>query len=237
MDPTNILILGSAWYAVFIISITLHEASHGLVALKLGDPTAYHNGQVDINPAPHVRHEPFGMIVVPILSFIATGYGWMLGWASVPCDPMWIYRYPRRAAVMALAGPAANLILILIAVLAIRVGVALDAFYPPDSITFTQVTAAHAAGPAQGAALLVSILFSLNLILFTFNLVPLPPLDGSAMLPALMSRPAAERYMAAIHQPTFAIVGLLVAWYVFGRIFSPIHLFAINVLYPGVTYG
>ncbi|TFG67198.1 MAG: hypothetical protein E4H27_09290, partial [Anaerolineales bacterium] len=133
------VILGIGWYIVFLLSSTVHEAAHALAALKLGDRTAYHGGQVSIDPRPHIRQQPFGMIVVPILTFFLSG--WMMGWASVPYDPLWAQRYPNRSAVMSLAGPAANLSLVMIAGILIRVGMLLGWFHAPDLINFTHVTA------------------------------------------------------------------------------------------------
>lgn len=87
------LFQGTAWYIVFLFSTTVHEAAHALVALKLGDDTAHRGGQVTLDPTPHVRREPFGMVVVPLLSYFLGG--WMVGWASAPYDPEWARRYPR----------------------------------------------------------------------------------------------------------------------------------------------
>ena len=89
-------------------------------ALRGGDPTAYHGGQVSLDPRAHIRREPFGMVALPLISVVVSG--WPFGFASAPYDPHWAMRYPRRAAWMALAGPAGNLLLVLAAVLAIRVG-------------------------------------------------------------------------------------------------------------------
>src|SRR5215470_15270748 len=93
-------------FVAFLFSTTCHEASHALVAKLGGDETAAQGGQVTLNPVPHIRREPWGMVVFPILSFLFTQS--MIGWASAPFDPEWERRYPRRAAWMALAGPAAN---------------------------------------------------------------------------------------------------------------------------------
>src|SRR6266540_7395228 len=105
------LIDGMMWYVVFLLSITVHEAAHAFTAMKLGDNTAYHGGQVSLDPVPHMRREPVGMVVVPIISFLMSG-GWMMGWASTPYDPLWAERYPRRSAWMSLAGPVSNLMLV-----------------------------------------------------------------------------------------------------------------------------
>ncbi|HXO43476.1 MAG TPA: site-2 protease family protein, partial [Thermoanaerobaculia bacterium] len=222
--------LGLTWFLVFLFSTTLHEASHAFAAYRLGDPTAYHGGQVTLNPWPHIRREPVGMVAIPLITFFTRG--WMMGWASAPYDPAWARRFPRRAAVMALAGPAANLSLVLAAGLAIRGGMAAGLFKPPDSISFTQVTASAAGGPAGGAVVPLSLLFSLNLLLCLFNLLPLPPLDGSAVIPALLAPRAAERYAALMNQPFMSLLGLLVAWQLFNPLYYPVQLAAIRLLYP-----
>ena len=227
--------LGLTWFLVFLFSTTLHEASHAFAAYRLGDPTAYHGGQVTLNPLPHIRREPVGMVAIPLITFFTRG--WMMGWASAPYDPAWARRFPRRAAVMALAGPAANLSLVLAAGLAIRGGMAAGLFKPPDNISFTQVTASAGGGPAGGAVVPLSLLFSLNLLLCLFNLLPLPPLDGSAVIPALLAPRAAERYAALMNQPFMSLLGLLVAWQLFNPLYYPVQLAAIRLLYPGVNYG
>src|SRR5262245_36792738 len=94
------LTLGLIWYIVFLFSTTCHEASHALAGKIGGDKTAFHGGQVTLNPAPHIRREPFDMVLVPIISYDLGG--WMIGWASAPYDPRWQQRYPRRAALMSL---------------------------------------------------------------------------------------------------------------------------------------
>ncbi len=230
----DLLVLGLTWFVVFIFSTTLHEAGHALAAYKLGDPTAYEGGQVSLNPLPHIRREPMGMVIIPLISFALNH--WMMGWASAPYDPSWAHRYPKRAALMAAAGPAANLLLVLIAGLAIRAGMAAGVFTAPDFANFTTVTAATRPGFAAAAATPLSILFSLNLLLFAFNLLPLPPLDGSAILPAFMGDATAERYRALLHQPMFSLLGLLAAWKVFPLISGPLQTLALNLLYPGAGY-
>ena len=89
---TETLAVGLIWYAVFLFSATVHEAAHAWAAYRLGDPTAYLGGQVTLNPAPHVQREPFGTVLVPIITFALSG--WMMGWASAPYNPMWADRYP-----------------------------------------------------------------------------------------------------------------------------------------------
>ncbi|MHC4322822.1 MAG: site-2 protease family protein [Planctomycetota bacterium] len=228
------LVLGITWYIALLVALTCHEAAHGFAALKLGDPTAYRQGQVTLDPVAHIRREPFGTVVMPILSFILAG--WMIGWASTPYDPYWARRNRRSAALMALAGPLANLVLVVIAGLAIRAGMLLGVFYAPESISFGQVTAAASPGFANSASVAIGIVFSLNLILFVFNLIPLPPLDGSGVVSLFLSESAAERYEVLLRQPGFRIIGLVVAWRLMGVVLNPVHLMAINILYPGAGY-
>jgi Zn-dependent protease len=101
---------------------------------------------------------------------------------------------------MAAAGPVANLILVLISGLAIRM----------------------VGAESRGVIEVLLILFFLNLLLFVFNLLPVPPLDGSAILPMAMSDNAARRYRELLHQPMFSLLGLLLAWKVFPYLFDPI---------------
>jgi Zn-dependent protease len=229
---SQLIVRAVGWYAAFLISVTLHEASHALAALKLGDSTAYRGGQVTINPAPHMRREPLGMCVVPLLSFFLGG--WMLGWGTAPYDRNWALENPRKCCWMALAGPAANLFLLVLSGIAIRVGLAWGVFTAPESITFTRVVMAVDNGYLAGAAGLVSIMFSLNLLLFFFNLLPVPPLDGSSLPLMVLGRTDARRYMDIMHNQ-FAVVGIVVAWYVFSLISRPILVLGLNVLYFGVA--
>jgi Zn-dependent protease len=234
---TSALALGAIWYIVFLFSTTCHEAAHALVAKMGGDLTAAEGGQATLNPIPHIRRSPFGMVVVPIVSF-ALG-GWMIGWASAPFDPNWQRQYPRRSAWMALAGPAANFTLMLLAGIAIRVGVAAGYFRAPEMVgTFSRVVApANTADPTFLTTAL-SILFVLNLLLGAFNLLPVPPLDGSTGIMLAMPENAAVRYMDWVRRSSsYAMIGLLIAWRLFDEIFQPIFSFALHVLYSGIHNG
>ncbi len=236
MQPpqSETIALGFTWYVVFLFSTVCHEGAHALAAQLGGDLTAFHGGQVTLNPLPHIRREPMGMVVVPILSYVLSG--WTIGWASTPYDPLWQRRYPRRAAWMALAGPAANFALMLLAAIAIRIGVAAGYFHPPLAPGFTHITeSTQAAGPAF-AATFWSILFVLNLLLGTFNLLPVPPLDGHAVVMLFMGEAAALKYLDWTHRGGFGLLGLILAWALFGRIFRVIFVLALNVLYPGSNY-
>ncbi|MBM4027383.1 MAG: site-2 protease family protein [Planctomycetes bacterium] len=235
--PTQELGLGLLWYVVFVASTTFHEAAHGFAALAFGDTTARDAGVATLDPLPHIQRSPFGMVVVPILSFIMSlPQGWMIGWASTPYDPYWASANRHRAGLMALAGPAANFVLILVAAALIHGGIWWGVFAQPEQVTWTRTTVAQGPGLATGAAIAVSILFSLNLILLVFNLLPVPPLDGSEVLSLFLSESAAQRYRDVMAQPAAQIIGLIVAWNLIGAILGPVHLAALNLLYPGSQY-
>ena len=89
-DPIEALV----FYVVFLFSATFHEAAHAWAAMRGGDLTAYHGGQVSLDPMPHIRREPFGMVVLPILTVLISG--WPFGFASAPYDPDWARSHPRR---------------------------------------------------------------------------------------------------------------------------------------------
>src|SRR5450432_1625621 len=148
---TEFLVAGVVWYVVFLLSTTCHEAAHAFVARMGGDLTAFHGGQATLDPLPHIRREPFGMVIFPILSY-AVG-GWMMGWASAPYDPLWSLRYPRRAAWMSLAGPGANYSLAILAAILIHLGMWTGLLMPPESASFTHVVEGTSTGFASGAAL------------------------------------------------------------------------------------
>ncbi len=234
MEFSEKLVLGFAWYVVFLFSIVCHEAAHALVAMWLGDRTAYFGGQVTLDPLPHIRREPFGTVLVPILTYFYSG--WMLGWASAPVDAYWANRYPRRAAIVSLAGPVANLILFLIAVIGIRAGMWFGILDAPERVTFGHVTEATRAGLAGGIAVLLGLLFSLNLLLAVFNMLPVPPLDGSNVVTLLMNRRMADQFQELRRNPTFLYIGLIAAVLLGGQVVWPIHTLALNVLYPGHDY-
>lgn len=229
----EVLVVGIVWYGVFIFSLTCHESAHSYAAMKLGDLTAYHNGQVTLNPLPHIRREPLGTIIVPVISYFMNG--WMLGWASAPYDPIWASRYPKRSAVMSLAGPSANLAIVIVCALLIRAGIYFGVFTAPSLVTMTEVTSANTSGIFAGIAFVLSILFNLNLILFSFNLIPLPPLDGSGILPLFMNEERALRIQAIMQNPQFSFIGLFIAWRIFDYLFDPIQRVALNMLYFGTA--
>jgi Zn-dependent protease len=205
----ELLAFGFIWYVAFLFSTTCHEAAHALAAKIGGDDTAFAGGQVSLNPIPHIQREPWGMVVIPILSLIVNGS--IIGWASAPYNPDWERRHPRRAAWMALAGPATNYTLMLIAAVALRLGWS-QGWLQKDALT----------GKPDFAGSVLGAFFSLNLLLGTFNLLPVPPLDGSTAIMLFMGETRSQRYLDWLRGNSYAMVGLLLAIVAFRYVYAPI---------------
>jgi Zn-dependent protease len=227
---------GLLYYVVFLFSTTFHEAAHAWAAMLGGDLTAYHGGQVSLDPRPHMKREPFGMVILPLLTSLTSG--WPLGFASAPFDPRWALTHPRRAAWMALAGPGANLVLVVVAGLLMRLGGMAGVFEAPHSVNFGHLVDAPE-GMWRTLGFLLSAFFSLNLVLVFLNLIPLPPLDGSSAIPLLLPQSSAAKYQRFMlgQGRAFAFIGLFAAWKIFDMIFNPLFLLAVNLLYPSGHYG
>lgn len=147
--------------AVLIMSVVVHEVSHGFVANYLGDPTARLQGRLTLNPLPHI--DPIGSVLVPLLLFF-TNAGVMFGWARpVPVNP-YNLRGKYGEAIVAVAGPLSNIALAVFFGLLVRFGGAL-----PDSFLH-----------------IATLAVIINIVLAIFNLVPIPPLDGSKILFAFL---------------------------------------------------
>lgn len=159
MDILSISFLFSI--AVLIISVVVHEVSHGYVAYILGDPTAKMAGRLTLNPVKHI--DPVGSIIVPlVLAFLPGGI--VFGWAKpVPYNPYNLKAGKYGPAYVAAAGPISNLILALIFGLLLRTGVAVA--FLGASVT-----------PILSTIVLINIMLAL------FNLIPVPPLDGATIL-------------------------------------------------------
>lgn len=219
LDPDQ-LVFGLMWFVVFLFSTVCHEAGHAWAALRGGDTTAYHGGQVSLDPIPHIQREPFGMLIMPWLSFFMNG--WMMGWASAPDDPLWARWYPKRAAWMSLAGPMANFAIAIVAGLSIRIGRGMGFFQPSEGLLATS---------GDAVLTLLGIAFFLNILLGTFNLLPLPPLDGFTAIGIFLPESTAAK-LEEFRQTAgmFQIVGLLVAWQIGGYFFGPVYAFASAIL-------
>ena len=226
----NLIVTGLMWYAAFIFSTTCHEAAHAWAAKRGGDDTAYAGGQVTLDPMPHIRRETFGMVIMPWLSFFMGG--WMMGWASAPYNPYWARAYPRRAAWMALAGPAANFTIVLISVALIYAGRLSGVLRLSGQFGFDEIVAATSTGPMEAVAALLSVLFSLNLLLGAFNLMPFPPLDGFGVLGLFLPDAATHKLMDFRDSlGAMTMIGILVAWQAFDYIFEPVFVTGLRLLY------
>jgi Zn-dependent protease len=153
------------WFVTLVVAIILHEISHGVVALWFGDDTARRAGRLTLNPIPHI--DPFGSIILPALGAI-TGFP-VLAWAKpVPVNPAKLRNSRAQMLFVALAGPATNFLLMLIAAVVTRALIANESYGFIDDLPLV----------AQVAFLFAVV----NLFLGLFNLLPIPPLDGSAIL-------------------------------------------------------
>jgi Zn-dependent protease len=125
---------------------------------------------------------------------------------------------------------------VLAAALLIRVGVEWQVFAAPDFVNRTHVTVAVSGSGWEWAALILSIVYSLNFLLFIFNLIPLPPFDGSSAVMLLMNDRLAAKYQDFLSNGTLQIFGLFVAWKAIGEIFPALFFPSLNLLYPGMDY-
>ena len=231
----NMIASGLLWFLAFLVSTTFHEAAHAFVAWRGGDPTAYQLGQVSLSPIPHMRREPIGMVVLPLLT--ALTQGWAIGWASTPYDPRWEARYPRRAAFMAAAGPSANFLIALVVFVVLKGGLAAGWFEPPPSANFERLVVATSGGAGALVAKVLSIFLMLNVLLFAFNLLPFPPLDGGSAIGLFLPEETASRIRSMTRTPGFSMVGLVFAWLVFPYIARPLFHLVLAILHPGSVYG
>ncbi|HEY6195298.1 MAG TPA: site-2 protease family protein [Candidatus Eisenbacteria bacterium] len=223
------------WYPAFVCSTCFHEAAHAWAAKLGGDTTAADAGLLTLSPLPHLKRSPVGLLVVPLLTAVTRG--WAMGWASAPYGRAWAERYPRRAAWMAAAGPAANLVIAAVALACIGAGLATGRFRPPPAANLDCLVVPAKAFAASAlvafAAKGLSIVCVLNVLLAAFNLVPLPPLDGASVLSLLLPRPLADRWRDLVALPMMGFAGMLLA-YRFGSLLTdPLLSALLALLYPG----
>ena len=205
-----LVIFGLMQYAAFIIAFTFHEAAHAWSAWRLGDPTAYNEGQVTLNPWPHMQRSPIGTMLMPLLSFLFLGF--ILGWASAPYNPAWAERWPKRHFLMSMAGPLMNLLLLIAALIGMRVLMQSGAVSPLIYLTRTpyQNLMELPSSPAIRFFGLFEMMMQLNLLLLVFNLLPIPPLDGSSIWRMLLPQRAYAKYQDFAQDPNFIMLGLIV---------------------------
>ncbi len=227
--------IGFVWFLAFLFSTTVHEAMHALVAWKGGDPTAYHGGQVSLSPIPHIKREPIGMLVVPLLTSLTQG--WAMGWASAPYDPLWAERHPQRAALMAAAGPAGNFMIALAAFGALRAGLLAGVFVAPERAAFHTLVADATTGDPNFLGTVLSVLLVLNVFIGLFNLLPLPPLDGFSVVSIFLPEEHASKWRRLQTNPVMSMAGLLIAWRVFPMITGPLFTMLLRVVHPGESYS
>jgi Zn-dependent protease len=165
---------------ILIFSAILHEIAHGLVAERLGDPTARLEGRLTLNPRKHI--DLYMTILLPLLTFFSSGGGIILGGAKpVPVDPYNLKDGRKDLALVSLAGPLTNIAIAVVGSLAIHI------FYPNSPLFIIQNT--------FFGFLLLNIVY-LNLMLGIFNLLPIPPLDGSKIFALLLPEGIANIYMS-----------------------------------------
>ena len=170
---------------ILLFSIVVHEVAHGWMALKLGDSTARDSGRLTLNPIPHI--DPIGSVVIPLLSYLSAG-SVFIAWAKpVPINPINFKNFRRDDVLVSIVGPFSNL---LVAFCCAVLFVLSEHLFGPLKLienTFQREIAAFlihmfAAG------------ITLNIFLAVFNLVPVPPLDGSHVLSAFLPAEIGERY-------------------------------------------
>jgi Zn-dependent protease len=193
---------------VLLFAITVHEAAHGWAAKRMGDPTAFDLGRVSLNPLVHI--DPIGTVVLPLMLVLigAPAFGWA---KPVPVNP-YNLRHPRRDnLVISAAGPAANLLTSIGAMLLLLV----LKFTVPGVRAFLQSPALFRAilpqgfYPLQGLALILYFAVIINIYLAVFNMIPVPPLDGSGILLGVLSEKAAARYDKLRPYGFFVVLALL----------------------------
>jgi Zn-dependent protease len=157
---------------VMVLSLTVHECAHAWVAYRLGDDTAARQGRLSLSPVTHI--DPIGTILIPAMSLVMGGFGF-IGWARpTPVTPSkFRSSVPMRTgmALVAAAGPVSNLILAIIAIGLFAI------FHRAD------VALWDSEGRATGVSALLQEMFMVNVGLLVFNFLPIPPLDGSRLLP------------------------------------------------------
>lgn len=175
-----------------LFAVTLHEAAHGYAALLCGDKTAKYTGRLSLNPTHHI--DLIGTIVVPIITLMIGGI--LFGWAKpVPYEPR-NFKNPKRDIIfVALAGPAANLVMAIIWAAISKLGINLGA---------------NQGGVPLALSLMGQYGLMINLFIMLFNLIPIPPLDGSRVIATLLSGKIAYRYYQIAPYGFFILLALII---------------------------
>jgi len=189
---------------VVLFAITVHEASHGYAAYKLGDPTAHSLGRITLNPIAHI--DPIGTILLPVILVIMNlpPFGWA---KPVPVNPLNFKNYKRDNLIVSAAGPLSNLTVAFVAFIVL--------------IPFKEYLFYSQISLLSGLALILYYTILINIILAVFNLIPIPPLDGSGIIMGVLSDEATQKY-EQIRPYGFFILIILLMTGLIGRIFHVI---------------
>jgi Zn-dependent protease len=202
----------AVWVLPVLLAITLHEAAHGFVAYRLGDPTAKLLGRVTVNPMKHI--DPIGTIAVPLLMGIMTQFTMLFGWAKPVPYTVENFKKPERdAAFVAAAGPLANLLMAFIWAGLYKLSIVLGAPLHQGAL-FLLLT--------SQAGILI------NIILMILNLLPVPPLDGSKVVSPLLPKKYRYYYLKMEPYGLFILILLLISG-ALGAIIRPIFTFFIQI--------
>jgi Zn-dependent protease len=170
---------------ILLFSIVVHEVAHGWMALRLGDSTARDSGRLTLNPIPHI--DPIGSIAIPLLSYLSVG-SVFIAWAKpVPINPANFRNYRRDDILVSIVGPFSNLL--------VAFGCAV--FYIISERVFGPLNLVEKNMQREIAEFFIHMFaagITLNIFLAVFNLIPVPPLDGSHVLSSLLPAELGERY-------------------------------------------
>ncbi|MEW6740218.1 MAG: site-2 protease family protein [Nitrospirota bacterium] len=194
-----------------LIAIILHEVAHGFIAYKLGDPTAKMLGRLTLNPIAHI--DMFGTVLMPLLLFIFTNGQFVFGYAKpVPINP-YNFKNPKRdMAVSAAGGPATNILLAILSVLLIKYAVVPASAFVSDDVIAKVI---------KPLVMMLTASVTINVILASFNLIPIPPLDGGRVLMGLLPHKQANA-LGKLEPFGMIIVLILVATGMAGYIIMPL---------------
>lgn len=217
------------WLFVLLLAITVHEAAHGWAAMKLGDPTAYNLGRVTLNPLAHI--DPIGTVLIPVILVLvgAPPFGWA---KPVPVNP-YNLRHPRQDNLwISASGPLANLALGFLAlggIIFLKLLVPGLSGFLHDFLLGSR-TLPGGFYPFQGLAVIFFYLTLTNVYLAIFNLIPVPPLDGSGILMGLLSYEAAVRYERLRPFGIFIVLALVYLG-VLQLIIRPVQIFIFTIVF------